>query len=185
VAAVTAGLYTGQAAPRYLGPRHRLSEEQNWRTVELLLEGGVFLLMGLELESVVSDVNDTHGDLWSAVWIGAAATALVVAIRALYVVPLMVGLRRRAERGQASREHLTTMQTQLDDGSLPVRSRPGREPRNEREAQRLEEHIERRTEMLGTRIRRTLADVDYLAGAPLGWREGTVLVWAGMRGVVT
>src|SRR6478736_9639231 len=39
--------------------------------------------------------------------------------------------------------------------------------------------------MIGTRIRRTLADVDYLAGAPLGWREGTVLVWAGMRGVVT
>ena len=185
VAAVTAGLYTGQAAPRYLGPRHRLSEEQNWRTVELLLEGGVFLLMGLELESVVSDVNDTHGDLWSAVWIGAAATALVVAIRALYVVPLMVGLRRRAERGQASREQLTTMQSQLDDGSLPVRSRPGRQPRNEREAQRLEEHIERRTQMVGTRIRRTLADVDYVAGAPLGWREGTVLVWAGMRGVVT
>jgi CPA1 family monovalent cation:H+ antiporter len=39
--------------------------------------------------------------------------------------------------------------------------------------------------MFSTRIRRTLADVDYLAGAPLGWREGTVLVWAGMRGVVT
>ncbi|KQW49297.1 cation:proton antiporter [Nocardioides sp. Root1257] len=185
VAAVTAGLYTGQAAPRYLGPRHRLSEEQNWRTIELLLEGGVFLLMGLELESIVSDVNDTHGDLWAAVWIGAAATGLVIVIRALYVVPLMLGLRRRAERGQASREHLTTMQTQLDDGSLPVRSRPGRQPRNEQEAQRLEEHIVRRTEMMGTRIRRTLADVDYLAGAPLGWREGTVLVWAGMRGVVT
>ena len=185
VAAVAAGLYTGQAAPRYLGPRNRLSEEQNWRTVELLLEGGVFLLMGLELESVVSDVSDSHGDLWSAVWIGVVATALVVAIRALYVVPLLVGLRRRADRGRASREQLTTMQTQLDEGTLPVRSSSRRQPRNEREAERLEHHIERRTEMIGTRIRRTLADVDYLAGAPLGWREGTVLVWAGMGGVVT
>jgi monovalent cation/hydrogen antiporter len=185
VAAVAAGLHTGQAAPRYLSPRNRLSEEQNWRTIELLLEGGVFLLMGLELESVVSDVNDTHGSLWSAVWIGAAAAALVVAIRAAYVVPLMLGLRRRADRGQASREQLTTMQTRLDDGTLPMRSRPGRQPRNEREAERLAQRTEQHTERLDTRIRRALADVDYLAGAPLGWREGTVLVWAGMRGVVT
>jgi CPA1 family monovalent cation:H+ antiporter len=185
VAAVAAGLYTGQAAPRYLGPRHRLSEEQNWRTIELLLEGGVFLLMGLELDGVVSGVREEHGDLWSALWIGAVAAVLVVLIRAAYVAPLVYALRRRADRSLASRDKLTSMQTQLDDGTLPVRSRPQRQPRNEHEAERLEQHIERRTRMFSTRIRRTLADVDYLAGAPLGWREGTVLVWAGMRGVVT
>ncbi len=34
-------------------------------------------------------------------------------------------------------------------------------------------------------IRRRLADIDYFLAEPLGWREGTILVWAGMRGVVT
>ncbi|GAA4731498.1 hypothetical protein GCM10023350_13570 [Nocardioides endophyticus] len=106
-------------------------------------------------------------------------------IRAAYVAPLVYALRRRADRSLASRDRLATMQTQLDDGTLPVRSRPQRQPRNEHEAERLEQHIEHRTRMFGTRIRRTLADVDYLAGGPLGWREGTVLVGAGMRGVVT
>ncbi len=32
---------------------------------------------------------------------------------------------------------------------------------------------------------RRLADIDYFLAEPLGWREGTILVWAGMRGVVT
>jgi CPA1 family monovalent cation:H+ antiporter len=33
--------------------------------------------------------------------------------------------------------------------------------------------------------RRRVADIDYLLAQPLGWREGTIVVWAGMRGVVT
>ena len=37
----------------------------------------------------------------------------------------------------------------------------------------------------GTRVRRTLADIDYFTGAPLGLREGVIVVWAGMRGAVT
>jgi CPA1 family monovalent cation:H+ antiporter len=37
----------------------------------------------------------------------------------------------------------------------------------------------------GTRLRRMLADIEYFTGAPLGWREGTIVVWAGMRGAVT
>jgi len=36
-----------------------------------------------------------------------------------------------------------------------------------------------------TRIRRKVADIDYFMAVPLGWREGTVIVWAGMRGAVT
>ena len=36
-----------------------------------------------------------------------------------------------------------------------------------------------------TRFRRGLADIDYFLAEPLGWREGTVVVWAGMRGAVT
>ena len=35
------------------------------------------------------------------------------------------------------------------------------------------------------RIARGLADIDYYQASPLGWKHGTVIVWAGMRGVVT
>lgn len=36
-----------------------------------------------------------------------------------------------------------------------------------------------------TRITRGLADIDYFLREPLGWREGTAVVWAGMRGAIT
>ena len=36
-----------------------------------------------------------------------------------------------------------------------------------------------------TRVTRALADLDYYQSSPLGWKHGTVIVWAGMRGVVT
>jgi CPA1 family monovalent cation:H+ antiporter len=201
VAAVAAGLVTGQGAPRYLEPRHRMAEVSNWRTVELLLEGGVFLVMGLELDAIVKDTRATHGDLGLAVGLGALAVGIIVTIRALYVWPLLRSLRRRAERGAAMRDHLVVIQERLDSGrplpdlrararggSRPGRPRPGAAGAQGDGAGGGEHAVAlrpRRAEQFTTRIRRTLADVDYLASAPLGPREGTVLVWAGMRGVVT
>ncbi len=38
---------------------------------------------------------------------------------------------------------------------------------------------------INSRITRTLADIDYYAEASLGPKESTIIVWAGMRGVVT
>jgi CPA1 family monovalent cation:H+ antiporter len=35
------------------------------------------------------------------------------------------------------------------------------------------------------RVTRVLADIDYFLREPLGWREGAIVVWAGMRGAVT
>ena len=36
-----------------------------------------------------------------------------------------------------------------------------------------------------SRVTRALGDLDYYQASPLGWKHGTVIVWAGMRGVVT
>jgi CPA1 family monovalent cation:H+ antiporter len=41
------------------------------------------------------------------------------------------------------------------------------------------------SERFRARLRRMVADIDFLLAKPLGWREGTIVVWAGMRGVVT
>jgi NhaP-type Na+/H+ or K+/H+ antiporter len=35
------------------------------------------------------------------------------------------------------------------------------------------------------RLRRLVADIDFLLAHALGRREGTIIVWAGMRGAIT
>ena len=96
VAVVTAGLVTGNGAAKYLRPQHRLAEESNWRTVELLLEGTVFLLMGLELFALVTDVREAHGSLWRAAGIAALAAVVILVVRSAYVATLLRSLARRA-----------------------------------------------------------------------------------------
>lgn len=175
VAAVVAGLITGRGAARKLPPQHRLSDSQNWHVIELILEGAVFLVMGLELFSIVSEVQKEHAGIGTAVLIAAGALLLTLLVRAAYVAPLLSGLRRRARRGQKLKPRLDVIQERFNNSeeSLIVQDTRGPAP------------SPRRLEMLRIRVRRSIADIDYLVAAPLGWREGGVLVWAGMRGAVT
>src|SRR5487761_2229936 len=55
VAAVTAGVITGYGAPHKIGAKDRITERTVWRTVELLLESSVFLLIGLEFPALARD----------------------------------------------------------------------------------------------------------------------------------
>jgi NhaP-type Na+/H+ or K+/H+ antiporter len=178
VAAVVAGLVTGRGTIKYLTPQHRLSDAQNWRTIELLLEGAVFLVMGLELSTIVADLH--HDGEGIGVGIGLAALALVVVllVRALYVTPLLGALKRSAKRGERFKPRLEEFQAKVVDTDLATASaaagRPVRREPTEKDLERFQ-----------TRVRRKVADIDYFLAEPLGWREGTVVVWAGMRGVVT
>jgi CPA1 family monovalent cation:H+ antiporter len=179
-AAVAAGLVTGRRAPRVLSPRHRLSDGQNWRTIELVLEGAIFLTMGLQLATILEDVHRDHAGVPAAVGLGVAALALVLLVRAAYVTPLLAGLQRRAERGRLMQPRMARMHEALAD--------PARAPAA---LQRLEQRgrgwrwVRIDLERFATRLRRSLADIEYFLQAPLGWREGSVVVWAGMRGAVT
>jgi len=51
IAVVAAGLYSGHAAAQRFSPQARISERLNWRTIQFVLENGVFLLMGLEIST--------------------------------------------------------------------------------------------------------------------------------------
>ncbi|WP_144761020.1 sodium:proton antiporter [Curtobacterium sp. 9128] len=176
VAAVVAGLVTGIRAPRVLPPNHRLSDAQNWGTVEFVLEGAVFLVMGLELASIVADVQADHAGVLPALLIAVGALLLTVLVRAAYVAPLLFGLSRGARRGQRLQGRLEEYQEADDDAAARALQdhRFGRRTPSERDLQRF-----------GTRVRRMLADIRYFRKAPMGWREGTAVVWAGMRGAVT
>ncbi|WP_314146522.1 cation:proton antiporter [uncultured Leifsonia sp.] len=244
VAAVVAGLITGSRAPRVLSPEHRLSDAQNWRTVELVLEGLIFLTMGLELFGIVQKVQNDHAGVLPALGIAAAALVLTILVRAAFVAPLLALLARRNRRRARMRPTLSRLQERLEDpeatkrmlergaiargerpalpgtgsdpsdrsrSSLPVpaagaeglagegpvvavppqvqaaidRARAHPKSWRARVARRRRRFTVENLARFGTRLRRTLADIDYFTGAPLGWREGTIVVWAGMRGAVT
>lgn len=178
VAAVVAGLVTGIRAPRYLSAQNRLSDSQNWRTVELVLEGAVFLTMGVQIASIVANVERDHAGVGVAVLIALGALLLTILVRAAYVAPLfrvLSGMRRRNAQMQ---DRLLEMRDKM---STPEGKQEMFSETNGRRRPVSESQIDR----LGHRIVQTLADITYFRNAPLGWREGTAVVWAGMRGAVT
>ncbi|HEX7657858.1 MAG TPA: sodium:proton antiporter [Pseudonocardiaceae bacterium] len=178
VAAVVAGLLTGFRAPRDLSPRNRLSDSQNWRTVELVLEGVVFLTMGLQIKSIVTNVEQDHAGVGTAVLIAAAALVLTILVRAAYVTPLLGILSRSSRRSQEMQSRLQGMQEKIVTPE-------GKQEALDRMNARGRRVSERDVERFAVRVTRALADVDYFLREPLGRREGAAVVWAGMRGAVT
>ena len=179
MAAVVAGLVTGVRAPRVLSAQNRLSDSQNWRTVELVLEGAVFLTMGLQIKSIVTDVEDDHAGVGAAVLVAVGALVLTILIRAAYIAPLLGFLGTRSRGTGAMQERLEGMQEKM------TTSEGKQETLEEFNARRRRKLSERDLDRFASRVTRGLADIDYFLRAPLGWREGVAVVWAGMRGAVT
>ncbi len=177
VAAVVAGLVTNRRAPRVLSPLHRLSDSQNWATIEMVLEGLIFLTMGLQLFGIVESVRVEHAGLPAAGVIAAVALVIALLIRAGFVAPLLRASARRRQRGIDFRERLDQMQAVLAESPQEWRRTVG--PRQTRVP------TEREIARFSTRVRRAVADIDYFTAQPLDWRDGAIVVWAGMRGAVT
>ncbi|WP_127793230.1 sodium:proton antiporter [Agromyces sp. LHK192] len=185
VAAVVAGLVTGRNAIRSLPPQHRVSDAQTWRAIELVLEGGVFLVMGLEMAAILDDLADTAYGIHHGLLLAAIALVVVLLVRAAWVFPTLAVFARRNRRAAAMKPRLTAVKDRLESRDLQQMTEEiaeraaatgrgvGRVPSAERMAR------------FRVRIRRKVADLDYFLAVPLGWREGTVIVWAGMRGAIT
>ena len=197
VAVVTAGLVTGYGSPRKLGAEERITERSLWRTIELLLESAVFLLVGLEAPALAEDLVEQGGGLGLALMVAVGATTVAILLRSLFVAGSVAWLARRNRRTPTVRKHLTEIQERLADGEVPQLGNPERSGRKEHRVRRLVRAAEAsarggsaRSEeaRLGTwqrMVNQRLADLDYLAAEAFSWREGVVLVWAGMRGAVT
>ena len=63
LAVVIVGLLLGHKSPALQSASSRLAEQTNWRTITFVLENAVFLLIGLQLRTVVQ--NATEGDFTS------------------------------------------------------------------------------------------------------------------------
>lgn len=174
VAAVVAGIVTSQGAARWFTPDQRLSDELNWRTIELVLEGGVFLVMGLELSNVVRANFADHDGLWHGTWLALVAVGILLVLRAGYVAFVIWRQGRRARR--FTREDLERI------GDHVAAVAKGEEPPRRRGDPERTKH---RAASIGRRLARMSNDLDYYRSSPLGWKHGTIIVWAGMRGVVT
>jgi Na+/H+ antiporter len=85
IAVVVAGLIIGHRAPRTLSYANRLQSESVWRLADLLLESVVFLLIGLQLRAVLSDLGDV--DRAQLAWWSIILLGTVVTIRFIWVYP--------------------------------------------------------------------------------------------------
>ncbi|PJJ71792.1 CPA1 family monovalent cation:H+ antiporter [Diaminobutyricimonas aerilata] len=167
LAVVVAGLYTGHNGARHFSAQARIAQRLNWRTVQFVLENAVFLVMGVQITSIVSEVVESRASVVLAVVIGLVLSLVLAVVRFLFVAPLLLAVRRsmrRAERGHRRFERVLEY----------WRSLRMLDPRQERRRERAETAFERRGN-----------DLAQLRTEGLGWRGGLVLGWSGMRGVVT
>lgn len=98
VAVVVTGLYLGHRAPTLMSAASRLQTEAFWRVIQFLLEGGVFLVVGLQLRQILRDLHTGWGTVALAT---AAVLGTVIVVRFVWVFPaaylarLIPGVRRR------------------------------------------------------------------------------------------
>ncbi|RKQ36139.1 cation:proton antiporter [Kocuria tytonis] len=161
---VVAGLVTGIRSPRLLSSQARVSERTNWRTVLLLLEHGVFLVLGLQIALIVGEVRDAHLSVSGALWLGVLVTAVLLVVRFVFVAPMIGVMSRQQERAKGRSQW-------FDDAFQRLEGHP--------------EVPEHRIAKLRHMITRRQADASFFSREGIGKRGGFVIAWSGMRGVVT
>ena len=100
LAVVIAGLMLGQAAPMMQSASARIFERTNWATVQFLLENTVFLLIGLQVNRILSDVGDSDLPASRIALAVAAVFGAVVLLRPLWVFPVIYATRTLPRAGQ-------------------------------------------------------------------------------------
>ncbi len=173
LAVVVAGLYSGHHGARRFTAQARISERLNWRTLQFVLENGVFLLMGIQVSFLIGETRKDDLSADAAIYIGLLMAAIILLIRFAFIGPLLLVLRRQVDAAQRQQNRwgplLGLFRTRLDQ--------------NDRLAHN--DRFVRRQERVEQAFKRRQADVDQLRAEGLGWRGGVVLGWSGMRGVVT
>jgi len=167
LAVVVAGIYTGHRSANHLDARARISDNVNWRTVQFLLENGVFLLIGVEIRGLLQNIDESLLTVGQTVLIGLLATLVLIAVRFLWVFPLLLLMRWLPSSAERQTRHLRRR--------LGVfQKQPTLDARQERRKRTMTRTLQRRG-----------ADLELERREGFGWKGATVLGWSGMRGVVT
>ena len=104
LAVVTAGLLLAHRAPQIQTAPSRLSERINWSSVTFMLENAVFLLIGLQIASLLDDVGDGEQSLGRTLLVGLAVLVTCLVLRPLWMIPFsLVRGRKDTDRRERLR----------------------------------------------------------------------------------
>lgn len=106
IAVVVAGLLIGHAAPIVQNAQARIAGRMNWKTVQFLLENTVFLLIGLQVRSIVAGAAGSSLGWPRIIAVCAAALAAVIVLRVLWVFATRLLVRVRGGAHTSAREAL-------------------------------------------------------------------------------
>ncbi len=109
LATVAAGIYLGWHAPTIVTARFRLQSFVFWQMVVFLLNGFVFITIGLQLPGILRDLAGESP--WGLVWDAACISLVVVVVRILWVacgayIPRFLFPKLRARDPSPSWRHM-------------------------------------------------------------------------------
>jgi CPA1 family monovalent cation:H+ antiporter len=87
LAVVTAGLYLGRRMPELLTFKTRLQGGPVWEMVEFILNGFVFILIGLQLPGILHALSDEAIPIHRLIWYALLISLAVIVIRIVWVFP--------------------------------------------------------------------------------------------------
>jgi len=87
LAVVVAGVILGHKSPRIQSASSRLFERTNWTTISYVLENAVFLLIGLQIRSIVDDLSNSELSAARITWSCVAVLVTVIVLRIVWVFP--------------------------------------------------------------------------------------------------
>ncbi|HEY0978504.1 MAG TPA: Na+/H+ antiporter [Flavobacteriales bacterium] len=93
---VSGGLFLSFRSHTFLDYRSRMQANSVWSTVVFMLNGLVFILIGLELPDILEGMDGNTR--WQAVGYGVAVSLLIIAIRFLFMYPAAHGPRYASRR---------------------------------------------------------------------------------------
>ena len=83
LATVACGLYLGHKRSQLLSTRARLESAAVWNTLDFVLNGLVFILIGLQLPHILAGIRNMR--LSQLLWDGAVLTLVLIALRMIWV----------------------------------------------------------------------------------------------------
>jgi monovalent cation/hydrogen antiporter len=94
---VTYAMTLARSTPTYLPARLRMSSYAVWETAVLVLNVLAFLVIGLELGSIIAAAQPGELSRWA--WLGAAVLATVIGVRLLWTLASALWVQWRIKRG--------------------------------------------------------------------------------------
>jgi len=87
LAVVAAGLHLGHRSWEVLTPATRLQRDTIWRFIDYLLNGTVFILIGLQFPAIIKGLLG-HIPVSMLIFLGVTISVVVIAVRFLWIFPL-------------------------------------------------------------------------------------------------